>query len=80
MKIIILPLLGICITGFFYGMIMFRKLLSSGEITLFNFFTIQSISEENRVLKKRTIIGFSIFIFSILIMLILTGIYGPIKA
>ena len=80
MKIIILPLLVICITGFFYGMIMFRKLLSSGEITLFNFFTIQSISEENRVLKKRTIIGFSIFIFSILIMLILTGIYGPIKA
>ena len=44
-----------------------------------NFFTIQKISVENRVLRKRTLIGFSIFGISILIMLILTGIYGPIK-
>ena len=80
MKSIIFPLIVICIASFFSGMIMFRRLLSSGEITPFNFFTIQRVSEENRVLKKRTLIGFSIFGISILFMLILTGIYGPVKA
>ena len=59
---------------------MYRKLLSSGEITPFNLFTKQDISTETRIIKKHTLIGFSIFSCSILVMLILTGIYGPIKA
>lgn len=79
MENIILALLLLSIAAFVYGMLKIKKLLASGEVTNFNIMSAQNLSEETRAVKKQMLIGFVIFILSILVMIIITSIYGPIK-
>ena len=79
MENIISTLLIICIASFFYGMLKLKKLLATGEVNSFNIMSAKNLSPTGETIKKHALIGFSVFILSILIMLIVTGIYGPIK-
>ena len=74
MKNVILVLLTSCVIGLFYGMVKLKKLLATGEENSFNIMSVQDLSEESKSYKGKALIG-----FSILIMLVLVSIYGPIK-
>lgn len=79
MENVILVLLISCVIGFFYGMVKLKKLLATGEVNSFNIMSARDLSEESKLYKAKALIGFSVFIISILIMLVLVSIYGPIK-
>lgn len=76
---VITALLAICLSGFIYGFIKLKTLLSLGEVNSFNIMSAQKLSPESNKIKKQALSGFMVFILSILTMLILSGIYGPIK-
>ena len=79
MENIITAFLIICIASFLYGMLKLKKLLATGEVNSFNIMSAQDLSPASKLTKKHALISFSVFLFSILIMLMLTAIYGPIK-
>lgn len=79
MENVISVLLIICIVGFIYGMAKLKKLLATGEVNRFNIMSAQNLSQKSKSYKSHALIGFSVFIFSILIMLVIMSIYGPVK-
>jgi len=76
---IISALLALSIISFICGMSKIKKLLASGEVTNFNIMSVRNLSNKNREIKKKMLIGFSVLILSILIMIIIANIYGSIK-
>ena len=78
MENLISTILLICVAFFIYGMIKIKKLLAVGEVKSFNIMAKQNLSKESQSLKKQAMIGFFGFMSCILIMLILTSIYGPV--
>ena len=79
MENIITILLITCIVSFFYGMLKLKKLLATGEVNSFNIMSKKDLTPISTSIKKHALVGFFVSILSTLIMIILTGIYGPIK-
>jgi len=79
MENIITILLITCIAGFFYGMFKLKRLLATGEVNSFNIMSTQDLSPTSKSNKKHALIGFFVFISSILIMVIIVGIHGQVK-
>ncbi len=76
---VILVLLIIGVIGFFFGMTKIRYLLATGEVNNFNIMSATNLSQKAQSLKKQAISGFAVFGVSILGMLVIVSIYGPIK-
>ena len=76
---VILVLLIIGVIGFFFGMAKMRRLLATGEVNNFNIMSATNLSQKAQLLKKQAISGFAVFGVSILGMLVIVSIYGPIK-
>jgi len=76
---IILVLLTIGVIGFFFGMFKMRSLLATGEVNNFNIMSATNLSQNAQSIKKQALSGFAVFGASILGMLIIVSIYGPIK-
>ena len=76
---VILVLLIIGVIGFFIGMVKMRRLLATGEVNNFNIMSATNLSQKAQSIKKQALSGFVVFGASIIGMLVVVSIYGPIK-
>ncbi len=79
MENLISIILLVCIASFIYALIKLKKLISTGEVNIFNVMFVKDLSSEAEAHKKHALIGVYTFVAAILLMLIITGIYGPVK-
>ena len=79
MENVITILLIIGIIGFSFGIAKLKSLLATGEVNNFNIMSATNLTKKGQSLKKQALSGFTIFLFSIIVMLLIVSIYGPIK-
>lgn len=60
-------------------MLKLKQLLALGEVNSFNIMTSQELCPESKDKKQKALVGGSLFIISLITMLAITVIYGPIK-